>query len=82
MDYDGYRVLAVAKVPISKPLFTGSGKFRRSCQDMVHGTPDGGDTVLNENRVLDSKLKAIAQRLNLSLHSVKVRRRNAALHSF
>ncbi|CAM9324073.1 unnamed protein product [Ectocarpus sp. 6 AP-2014] len=38
---------------------------------MVHGTADAGDTIRNENRVLNSKLQAVAEKLNLSFHLVK-----------
>lgn len=72
VDYHGFRVLAVAKVPISQPIFTSSGKLRRLREDMVHGTPDGGGTILNENRVLNSKLQAVSEKFNLSYHMVKV----------
>ncbi|CAN0309460.1 unnamed protein product, partial [Ectocarpus sp. 12 AP-2014] len=71
VDYHGFRVLAVAKVPINTPIFTSSGKLRRAHEDMVHGTADAGDTVRNENRVLNSKLQAVAEKLNLSFHLVK-----------
>ncbi|CAM9260620.1 unnamed protein product, partial [Sphacelaria rigidula] len=71
VDYHGFRVLAVAKVPISTPIFTSSAKLRRVREDMVHGTPDGGGTILNENRILNSKLQDVAEKLNLSLHMVK-----------
>lgn len=73
VDYHGFRVLAVAKVPIDTPVFTSSGKLRHIHQDMVHGTPDGGHTILNESRALNSKLQDIAGKLNLSMHSVKVK---------
>lgn len=73
VDYHGFRVLAVAKVPISTPVFTSSGKLRRVREDMVHGTPDGGGTILNENRILNAKLQDVAEKLNLSSHLVKVR---------
>lgn len=73
VDYHGFRVLAVAKVPISTPIFTKSGKLRRTREDLVHGTPDAGGTILNENRILNSNLRAVAEKLNLSLHTVKVR---------
>lgn len=72
VDYHGFRVLAVAKVPIITPVFTSSGKLRRAREDMVHGTADAGDTIRNENRVLSSKLQAVAENLNLSSHMVKV----------
>lgn len=73
VDYHGFRVLAVAKVPVSTPVFTSSGKLRRLREDMVHGTLDGGRTILNENRLLNSNLQEIAEKLNLSLHLVKVK---------
>lgn len=40
---------------------------------MIHGTADAGDTIRNENRVLNSKLQTVAEKLNLSFHTVKVR---------
>lgn len=72
VDYHGFRVLAVAKVPISTPMFTSSGKLRQAREELVHGTCDGGGTIVNENRALNSKLQAVAERLNLSFHTVKV----------
>eukprot|EP00903_Cladosiphon_okamuranus_P019664 g18076.t2 len=71
VDYHGFRVLAVAKVPIITPVFTSSGKLRKAREDMVHGTADEGDTIRNENRVLSSKLQTVAEKLNLSSHMVK-----------
>eukprot|EP00752_Nemacystus_decipiens_P011884 g10537.t2 len=71
VDYHGFRVLAVAKVPIITPVFTSSGKLRKAREDMVHGTADSGDTIRNENRVLNSKLQTVAEKLNLSSHMVK-----------
>lgn len=73
VDYHGFRVLAVAKIPIAIPVFTSSGKLRRAREDMVHGTADAGDTIRNENRTLNSKLQTVAEKLNLSFHMVKVR---------
>ena len=73
VDYHGFRVLAVAKVPIVTPVFTSSGKLRRAREDLVHGTADAGDTIRNENRMLNSKLQTVAEKLNLSFHMVKVR---------
>lgn len=73
VDYHGFRVIAVAKVPISTPVFTSAGKLQNVREDMVHGTFDAGGTVLNENRVLGSKLQQVAKKLNLSFHEVKVR---------
>lgn len=73
VDYHGFRVLAVAKIPTSTPVFTTSGKLRYLRQNMVHGTLDGGDTILNANHTLNSKLQEAAERLNLASHSVKVR---------
>lgn len=79
VDYHGFRVLAVAKVPTGKAVFTNTGKLRQSREDMVHGTPDGGATILNENRALNSKLQVVAENLNLSSHLVKVRQVPALL---
>lgn len=72
VDYHGFRVLAVAKVPIDTPIFTSSGKIRRAREDMIHGTTDAGGTIRNESRVLNSKLQTVAEKLNLGFHMAKV----------
>ncbi|CAM9977150.1 unnamed protein product [Scytosiphon promiscuus] len=71
IDYHGFRVLAVAKVPIITTTFARSGKIRRAREDMIHGTTDAGGTIRNESRVLSAKLQTVAERLNLSFHMVK-----------
>ncbi|CAM9096355.1 unnamed protein product, partial [Hapterophycus canaliculatus] len=71
VDYHGFRVLAVAKVPIITPIFTSSGKIRQAREDMIHGTTDAGGTIRNESRFLNSKLQTVAEKLNLSFHMVK-----------
>lgn len=82
VDYHGFRVLAVAKVPIGTSVFTSSGKLRRVREDRVHGTCDGGGTILNESRILNAKLQDVAEKLNLSSHLVKVRHtQDSVLHT-
>ncbi|CAM9104826.1 unnamed protein product [Discosporangium mesarthrocarpum] len=71
VDYHGFRVCAVAKAPIQNAVFTSAGKLRCLREDLVHGTVDQGKTVRSDNRVLNSKLKDIAEKLNLSKHMVK-----------
>ena len=39
--------------------------------DMVSGTADRGETVVNGNRLVDSRLSEGAKKLNLARHGVK-----------
>ena len=71
VDYSGFRVLAVAKLPISKVEFMPSGDIKRTRVEHVLGTIDRGDTVVNSNNFLKNRMDFFAKKLNLSKHYVK-----------
>ena len=71
VDYNGFRVLCVARLPLVITVFNESGDVRKSAEEFVHGTRNRGETVVNMNRSLDAKLSEAAQRLNLARHGVK-----------
>ncbi|GMI35290.1 hypothetical protein TrCOL_g2906 [Triparma columacea] len=71
IDYSGFRVLAVAKLPISKTEFNEAGDIRRVRTEQVMGTSDRGLSVHNRNRYLDNKMAIFAKELNLARHFVK-----------
>ena len=71
VDYHGFRVLCSAKLPLIQRTFGELGEVRREKEELVHGTCDRGETVLNSNRALDHILASIAQKLNLSKHAAK-----------
>ena len=58
IDLHGFRVLAVAKIPIANA-------------QMVLGTADRGKTILNRDRAVDEKMALYAKTLNISRHMVK-----------
>jgi uncharacterized membrane-anchored protein len=57
VDYHGYRVLAVAKLPLAKQVFTAEGKLRKTTTELVHGTVDRGATVAAEDRGIMAALQ-------------------------
>jgi len=71
IDYSGFRVLAVAKLPVSKTEFNEAGDIKRIRTEQVLGTKDRGLSVLNRNRYLDNKMAVFAKELNLARHFVK-----------
>lgn len=71
MDYHGFRVLCVAKLPLTQVTYGESGEVRREREELVHGTDDRGETLHNSNRALDHLLAAIGTKLHLAKHAVK-----------
>ena len=71
IDYAGFRVLAVAKLPVNKVEFNEAGDVKRSRTEHVLGTTDRGLTVVNQNRYLDTRMEVFAKKLNLARHFVK-----------
>ncbi|CAM9295251.1 unnamed protein product [Chrysoparadoxa australica] len=64
VDYNGYRVLAVAKAPIKKHSFTSTGKLRRTKEDHW-------EHIINDDKLLNLKLQEVARHLNLAKHMAK-----------
>jgi Clustered mitochondria len=68
VDYHGYRVLAVAKLPLAKQVFTAEGKLRKTTTELVHGTVDRGATVAAEDRGIMAALQVCHMMHNSSVH--------------
>ena len=58
IDYRGFRLIAVARLPISKAT-------------IVYGSDDGGRNIYNESSLLNKKMEKVAQILNLESHQVR-----------
>jgi len=71
IDYSGFRVLAVAKLPITKTEFNESGDIKRTRTEHVLGTIDRGMTVQNQSKLLDTIMARYAKQINLARHFVK-----------
>lgn len=71
IDYLGFRVLAVAKLPLIQRKFSEQGEVRGEREEMVLGTADRGLTVKNSSRSLDAAMVKCARSLNLARHCVK-----------
>lgn len=71
IDYGGFRVLAVAKLPVEKVMYADDGEVRKISEEMVHGVQKDGDTFINKGKVGQNMLKAAANKLNLAEHSIK-----------
>ena len=54
-------------VPLSDQVsvFSEQGDLRKVSEEMVSGTADRGETVLNGNRLVDQRLAEGARKLNL-----------------
>ena len=70
IDYSGFRVLAVAKLPVEKIEFN-DGDVKPIKRDEVLGTFDRGMKVINRNRYLDNLMSIFAKELNLARHFTK-----------
>ena len=71
VDYHGFRVLCVAKLPLEITVHADTGEVRKCYEDMVIGTNNRGETIVSSNRVADNKLAEAARPLNLARHGVK-----------
>lgn len=71
VDYHGFRVLAVAKLPVEVAVYSELGDLRKCAEEMVAGSADRGATVANSSRLVDQQLASAARKLNLVRHSVR-----------
>jgi hypothetical protein len=71
VDYHGFRVLAVAKMPVELLKYSDTGDLRSRKEDFVFGTRNRGDTFVDSERKLDVLLEHMSKRLNLSRHGIK-----------
>ena len=71
VDFAGYRVVGVAKLPIQHVNFNDEGEIKKISEDRVHGLSLNGETFTNKNKVGSSLLKKASQRLHLSEHHVR-----------
>lgn len=71
VDYFGYRVLAVAMLPIQHIVYDDSGEVQRVSEDFVHGMNGQGDYFVNRSKLADKLLKMAAAKLNVAEHHVK-----------
>lgn len=68
IDYAGFRVHAVAKLPTQNVIFNEEGEVRKITEDQVHGTIRNGDMFLNKHKTAHNALKSASLRLNLDEH--------------
>ena len=68
IDYFGFRVLAVSKLPSERVLYSPEGEIRRITEEQVHGMQSNGDYFINKSRDLQSLLEGLARQLNLAKH--------------
>lgn len=71
IDYHGFRVLAVAKLPTDIYSFNDEGELRKVTQDMLHGVVSKGDNFVNVGKVHSHALKQAGEILNLAEHLVR-----------
>eukprot|EP00981_Chlorochromonas_danica_P003354 scaffold644_cov168-Ochromonas_danica.AAC.46 len=71
IDYHGYRVLAVALMPIQHVAFDENGEVQRMSEDLVHGMTNEGNYFVNRSQLLNKLLKLAGVKLNLAEHKVK-----------
>ncbi|RYG70007.1 hypothetical protein EON64_01315 [archaeon] len=70
VDYYGYRVMAVAKLPIQLVVCDENGDVQRITEDLMHGMQKSGDYFVSRSKVVDRLLGMVGSRLNLAEHSV------------
>ena len=68
IDYFGFRVLAVCKLPSEKVLFSPDGDVRRVTEELVHGLQSNGDFFINRSKDLQVLLEGASRQLNLAKH--------------
>eukprot|EP01031_Cornospumella_fuschlensis_P045550 gene45550-55749_t len=56
VDFYGYRVLAVAKLPIQLVVSDENGDVQRITEDLMHGMQKSGDYFVSRSRVVDRLL--------------------------
>lgn len=71
IDYFGFRVLAVAKIPTERVLFSSEGEVRRVTEDLMHGLQANGDFFVNKSKDLLNLLEAAGRQMNLVKHDCR-----------
>lgn len=71
IDFCGYRVLAVSKLPSERAVFSDEGELRKLTEEMVHGVAQDGEVFYQKSKMLMGMLRQAAFRLNLAEHTVK-----------
>lgn len=71
IDYFGFRVVAVSKLPTETIMFTDEGDVKRVKEEMFHGMKDNGDRFVNRSKTLQNLLRQTAHKLNLCEHGAK-----------
>jgi len=71
IDYHGFRVLAVAKMPTEVIRYSDTGDIRSRKEEFVFGTRDRGETFMDADRKLTWLLETMSKKLNLCRHSIQ-----------
>lgn len=71
IDFAGFRLHASCDMGIERLNFDSSGNVKGRESELVFGSPDRGQSIKNEDSLLDRKLKEAAATLNLAVHDVK-----------
>jgi hypothetical protein len=74
IDYFGYRVVAMSKLPLEQVSFTDEGEVKQvkgMGELLQYGLRDYGDRFVNKSKTLQSLFRQSSYRLNLSEHHCK-----------
>lgn len=71
IDYHGYRVLAMSKLPIDIVHYSDEGEVRKISEDFIYGIQNDGDSFLSRNKTFEKMLKVVSSKLNLAEHECK-----------
>lgn len=72
VDFQGFRVLCVSKIPIEVVAFNESGgSVQKVSKQLVHGSDNRGKTITFQSKALDGILADAAVRLNVCRHNVR-----------
>jgi hypothetical protein len=71
IDYGGYRVIAVSKLPCKKIIFTDEGEVRKMNEEQVHGTQRDGEIFINKSRMAMIMVRGTSSKLNLAEHQAR-----------
>jgi len=71
IDYFGFRVIAVSKLPTETILFTDEGEVKKIKEEQLHGMKDDGDRFVNKSKTVFNLLRQTAQKLNLAEHGCR-----------
>ena len=71
VDYLGFRVLCVAKLPSQKVLLSEEGEVRKVSEEMVHGLTEDGGEFYNKSLLCSTLLKTAGTQLGIGEHFIK-----------